>query len=291
MSEDLYSSLNASYHAFVSDYTDFELFAGIMMVTNTILFWIVSGLLLIPELYQRPDFVTKFKTQQGVYQALDSDKFWKAVRLVLFNQWVTTLFVATMIYVTGMLDRVRFREDLPGLLDILTDFLGFAVINEIGFYYTHRLAHYGPLYKHIHKIHHEWTAPIGMVCIYAHPIEHIVSNLGPVLGGPIIMGSHYMTTVLWVNVAVFVTIVHHSGYHFPFLTSNEFHDYHHLKFNVNFGTSGILDKLHGTDKHWSGSVQEKRHILLTSFNNSVHDIVPDDVAEAKAKARMAKKAD
>lgn len=44
-----------------------------------------------------------------------------------------------------------------------------------------RLVHLPLLYKHIHKKHHEWTAPIGVVSIYAHPLEHIVQ---PVLRSP-----------------------------------------------------------------------------------------------------------
>jgi methylsterol monooxygenase len=52
---------------------------------------------------------------------------------------------------------------------------------------------------------------------------------------------------LWLFIAVFVTIQVHSGYHFPFLPSSEFHDFHHLKFNVNYGVLGFLDWFHATD--------------------------------------------
>ncbi len=46
-----------------------------------------------------------------------------------------------------------------------------------------RLLHHPRLYKYVHKRHHEWTAPIGWVAVYAHPVEHIISNmLPPVMG-------------------------------------------------------------------------------------------------------------
>ena len=42
--------------------------------------------------------------------------------------------------------------------------------------YLSRLLHHPTLYKKIHKKHHEWTAPIGVISIYAHPIEHVVNT-------------------------------------------------------------------------------------------------------------------
>ena len=39
-----------------------------------------------------------------------------------------------------------------------------------------RLFHTPALYKHIHKKHHEWIAPISIAASYAHPLEHLVSE-------------------------------------------------------------------------------------------------------------------
>ena len=51
--------------------------------------------------------------------------------------------------------------------------------------------------SYIHKFHHEWTAPVGVASIYAHPLEHLLSNLLPVFIGPFIMKSHLAT--MWVS--------------------------------------------------------------------------------------------
>ena len=91
------------------------------------------------------------------------------------------------------------------------------------------MLHHPSVYKYIHKKHHEWTAPIGLIALYAHPFEHIVSNLLPVFAGPLLMGTHVFTAGVWMVAALTTTTISHSGYHFPFLPSPEAHDYHHLK--------------------------------------------------------------
>jgi methylsterol monooxygenase len=39
----------------------------------------------------------------------------------------------------------------------------------------------------IHKQHHDFKQPFGIASVYAHPIEHVLSNLLPVLAGPAVM--------------------------------------------------------------------------------------------------------
>lgn len=93
-----------------------------------------------------------------------------------------------------------------------------------------RVFHHPRVYRYIHKIHHEWTAPISVVAIYCHPLEHLFANILPAVIGPVVMGSHVATLMLWIHVAQTSAIISHCGYHLPFLPSPEAHDFHHLKY-------------------------------------------------------------
>ena len=78
------------------------------------------------------------------------------------------------------------------------------------------------------------------------------------------------------------TLNAHSGYHFPLLPSPEFHDYHHLKFNQNFGVLGILDSLHGTDSMFRSSKQAERHYMLLT-STPARELIPDEGAKPSCK--------
>jgi len=201
----------------------------------------------------------KYKTQPDKNQPIDSSRLLAAVKVALFNQiFISTPTSIAIFYIRQHLGASCHPDKLPTLLIVLLDLAIFTLVEEIGFYYTHRFVHWGPLYKSIHKKHHEWTAPVGVVSIYAHPVEYALSNVMPLVLGPTLMTSHLLTTWIWFTMAVMTTIIHHSGYHLPFFPSNEFHDFHHLKFTCNYGLTGWLDYLHGTDKLYSNTVQKRR---------------------------------
>lgn len=153
----------------------------------------------------------------------------KVIWQVIFNQVVVGIPSAIVMFYAMKWRGFPPLRELPTFHYVLYELAMHILLEEIGFYYSHRFLHAKGLYKYIHKQHHEWTAPIAVTAIYCHPIEHFFSNLLPPFLGVFIMGSHVATSWLWFSLAILSTLNAHSGYHLPFLPSPEAHDFHHLK--------------------------------------------------------------
>lgn len=158
---------------------------------------------------------------------------------------------------------LRVSKDLPGPGEMIGNILMNILTNEVLFYYGHRYFHENKwLYKTVHKQHHEFTAPIGLVASYCHPFEMLVSNILPLTFGSIIFGAHLYSLLVWTMFAVLGTQYHHCGYKMPwspwFDEHPNFHDFHHEVFKSNYGALGWLDHFHNTDQLWKAKLAEAK---------------------------------
>lgn len=94
-----------------------------------------------------------------------------------------------------------FEVPFPSLLTIVSQIALFFVMEDFWHYFAHRGLHHKSIYKYIHKLHHEFSAPFGLAAEYAHPIEILVLGTGTV-GGPLLWcyasggNMHVLTMVL-----------------------------------------------------------------------------------------------
>ncbi|CRL03991.1 CLUMA_CG017110, isoform A [Clunio marinus] len=256
---------------------------GVYVVWTTIfsfcVYWIFGSIFTFMDLTLSPKSLRKYKVQPNTNEAIDKKTLFDAIKVILFNQ----IFVGIPLAYFGYYVKRRkgFPEnfrDVPGFERVVLDLIVCILVDEIGFYYSHRLFHKGFFYKHIHKQHHLWQSPIAITATYCHPIEHMLSNVLPVAGGSMIMQSHTSVQWIWITIAILTTLNNHSGYHLPFSHSSEFHDFHHLKFVECFGKLGLLDRLHNTDKLFRETINSSRHRVLFSLK-SARERYPDRVVK------------
>lgn len=78
-------------------------------------------------------------------------------------------------------------------------------------YWMHRFLHGKWGYEKIHRVHHEYTAPIGFAAPYAHWAEVLILGI-PSFLGPAMVPGHMITFWLWIALRQIEAIDTHSGY-------------------------------------------------------------------------------
>lgn len=166
--------------------------------------------------------------------------------------------ILPMLLVGGnMLSKFGISSDRapPSLPVVFTHLCFFLVVEDYANYWLHRALHTPWLYKHIHSVHHENTAPFAIVAAYAHPAETIILAL-PTFAGPALIAPHLLTVFAWQLLRNYEAIDIHSGYELPFTVKALFpayagvdhHDYHHYMHSGNFASIFVwCDRLYGTN--------------------------------------------
>lgn len=137
--------------------------------------------------------------------------------------------------------------------------------------------HHKRLYKHCHKIHHQYHTPIGIACAHEHPFESFVQLCAwwlPI-GFAGFMNKHngglHVSTIFFHHCFRWLeTVDSHSGYEIPFSPMHilpffggaRMHDYHHREFDGNYGATLFWDWLCGTDKPFWQEVAENGGFML-----------------------------
>jgi len=221
-------------------------FHAIIVISTQLIYTAMGGTLLATDLLQRPKWLQSLRVQPN------AKRDWVAMlprtfRLVGFNIYLLGMLSVAHAVIAGTnaLPKTALRPGLPSLrvwcFEVALMMLSFEAL----FYYSHRLLHSRPFYARIHKIHHEWKAPTAIAAAYAHPIEHLVSNVLPGFVGALVCRVHFVSLLYFSVQGTAATLWAHSGYEAP--KGSGVHDRHHQYFDGNYGHLGLLDWFHGTE--------------------------------------------
>ncbi|KAI5122304.1 hypothetical protein M0805_002380 [Coniferiporia weirii] len=233
---------------------------------------------------------------------------WECTKLVLFSHFTIELpqiwFFHPLAEYFGLM---TWQVPLPGWRTVLAQVALFFVFEDAFHYCVHQAMHYGPLYKHIHKVHHRYSAPFGLAAEYAHPVEVLVLGMGTI-GGPLLYcyfapNLHIVTVYAWITLRLFQAVDSHSGYDFPwslqhilpFWAGAEHHDYHHMAFMDNFASSfRYLDFFFGTDIRFRAHKERVRKMKAAAASKGAsraeQEAIEQKLNEESEKAGLAAEA-
>ena len=189
----------------------FEVFMGkwpavciIATINSVVSFWGFGLIFALPALFK----VKSWKIQAN--KDLDFKLLLDSLPLIAFN-FVLQVLVGLPIMIYGLPESSYDWRALPSTDVLARDVIIWLLVEEVCFFYVHKWLHENKkMYASVHKIHHTWTSPVSFVAIYCHPFEHLLSNVTPVLLGPILCSSHAAALAVFLAVGTIHTLIVHS---------------------------------------------------------------------------------
>lgn len=179
------------------------------------------------------------------------------------NVFRTLVFAVPIFTVYEVITYWLFANGFLGFLPFADNSIGFwiwfavllllmPVIHSTHFYFTHRLLHWRPLYKKVHRIHHANIEVGPFSGLAMHPVELAIYFSTVCIQW--ILALHPLNALYQIQFAVFNAAMSHTGYEKILLkddvgveSNSYFHYLHHKYFECNYGgTIAPMDQLFGT---------------------------------------------
>jgi sterol desaturase/sphingolipid hydroxylase (fatty acid hydroxylase superfamily) len=165
--------------------------------------------------------------------------------------------VATWHYARGGGTALYWRLDEAPLLWLPASVLAAAVLHDTWFYWTHRLMHLKPLFRHVHAGHHASLTPTPWAILSFQPLE-TVPQFGFFLMLVCVLPMHPAALFAYLLLDGLINAAGHCGHELvperygrhwllKYVNAVTHHDLHHARFRCNFGQYfNVWDRLMGS---------------------------------------------
>jgi lathosterol oxidase len=223
---------------------------GISVVVSLVTFWGIGGLIHWWFYVRRRDEAEQWKLQPKRFlkPKLAREAFWLGSGNIVMGGIVGGTFSWNV--VRGGWSSLYFdplEHGVPWL--IASAIVGLFTI-DAGLYYSHRFLHRKMWFRHVHRIHHRYTAPIIFTTTAVHPLEFLFFQFFVLLPA-ILVPMHWAVYILVVGYTYLIGMIDHCGikvnWPLPLHGGNRFHDDHHVHFHCNYGHhTQMFDLVHET---------------------------------------------
>jgi sterol desaturase/sphingolipid hydroxylase (fatty acid hydroxylase superfamily) len=226
---------------------------GIMLVWNLVYFLIY---------HMNNPFFEQFKISDTPYEwETDKEKWRESFNTLIKSNLIISLIYLPIAVLPNLFNNeAQYRmdyESFPTMIESMTHFLFCHITAEFFFTFTHYLFHTKYLYKFFHKVHHEFREPISLGVVHENLVDYLFGSVVPFAIGPILLGKRMHWASYFSNIVLngMLGVDDHSGYNFPWYPLNwlffigndsQFHYYHHMYINGNYGQNYVMDLLLGT---------------------------------------------
>ena len=150
--------------------------------------------------------------------------------------------------------KLYFKPEQYGWTWYFLSYVALFVWHDTYFYWTHRLMHWGPIYRVVHRVHHLSKHPTPFTAFSFHPLEALIegaaiSVLTFIL--PLHVGVTAIFTLFSLAFNVYghlgIRVVPHRGF-WKYFNSPESHGAHHERFRGNYSLyTNFWDRVMGTE--------------------------------------------
>lgn len=252
-------AMNPYYNSFITllhsyNFSERVIFTLIMFIAHTGTFILVAGYYLYCDYY---NYNQQYKMNRKPSQLPSKELIMRTFAEMLLNHFVTSPAIAFFMFgvFTNTFGMKSIHDPIPSYGILFRDYIRAHIFNDIGFYFTHRALHHPIFYTTFHKQHHDYKGTISIAAEYANPVESLLSNVIPSLGGVLFFKSHPLVICTWLAMRLRETYEAHSGYCFQGSVMDNLglmnsvnaihHDHHHTANQGNFGAL-YLDYIFGT---------------------------------------------
>jgi lathosterol oxidase len=230
--------------------------AGVSLAVTVVTYWGLGGLVHLWFYRRRRDEARHWKLQPERW--LDRAQTRRAFLLGSANICAGSLVTATFVWwIGGGAGRsaIYFGWRDHGLVWLPLSAVALYFAIDAGLYYSHRLLHHRLLFRHVHRLHHQFVAPTIFTTTATHPLEFAIFQLMVLLPAfviPLHIGVYFgvLAYTYLIGMIDHVGVRVHWG--LPLHADNHFHDEHHRYVHCNYGHhTALFDRLHGTAR--SGS--------------------------------------